>query len=228
MTGLSPDHIFSRIHRRYDRLNRVLSCGRDQAWRKRGVDCLPEGLILDLGGGTGVATPLFGSRRQVVALDPAWAMLAANPCTLRVVGKGESLPFAGNTFDGIFSAFVFRNLQSVEATVWEGFRVLRPGGTMVVVDAGRPIGRLARAVHRLGTALFSPVVGVLAGAVREYWYFHRSMDKLPHPEEMFAECPLTVDRLWRMGIMGGVYGVVLRKPPHSPSPSQPRSPASPS
>lgn len=211
MTGLSPDHIFSRIHRRYDRLNRLLSLGRDQAWRKRGVDRLPEGLILDLGGGTGAAMPLFDSRRQqVVALDPAWAMLSANPASLRVVGKGESLPFADDTFDGIFSAFVFRNLGSVDETLGEASRVLRPGGLMVVIDAARPTGRLARAVHRLATAAFAPLVGVLAGAVREYWYFHRSMDKLPHPEKMFADRPLRLERLWRMGILGGVYCAVLR------------------
>lgn len=214
MTGLSPDRIFSRIHRRYDRLNRLLSLGQDQAWRQRGVDRLPDGLILDLGGGTGVAMELFNSRQEVVALDPAWAMLAANPAPLRVVGKGEFLPFGDDSFDGIFSAFVFRNLGSVDETLSEACRVLRPGGAMVVVDAGRPTGRPARAVHRLGTAVFAPLVGVLAGAVREYWYFHRSMDKLPHPEEMFAHRPLQVERLWRMGMLNGVYGVVLRKPPH--------------
>ena len=214
MTGLSPDRIFSRIHRRYDRLNRLLSLGQDQAWRRRGVDCLPDGLILDLGGGTGVAMPLFNSRQEVVALDPTWPMLAANPARLRVVGKGEALPLGGDTFDGIFSAFVFRNLRSVDETLSEASRVLRPGGAMVVVDAGRPTGPLARTVHRLGTALFAPLVGVLAGAVREYWYFHRSMDKLPHPEEMFARGPLKVERIWRMGILNGVYGAVLRKPRH--------------
>ena len=161
-----------------------------------------------------MAMALFNSRQEVVALDPAWAMLAANPAGLRVVGKGESLPFGGDTFDGIFSAFVFRNLGSVDETLSEACRVLRPGGAMVVVDAGRPTGSLARAVHRLGTAMFAPLVGVLAGAVREYWYFHRSMDKLPQPEEMFAGGPLQVERLWRMGMLHGVYGVVLRKRPH--------------
>lgn len=212
MTGLSPDHIFSRIHRRYDRLNRVLSLGRDQAWRKQGVDLLPDGVILDLGAGTGVAMSLFRPDQEVVALDPAWPMLSVNPAPRRVVGKGEHLPFADDTFHGIWSAFVFRNLDSVDETLAEAARVLRPEGVMVVVDAGRPIGRIARSLHRMGTAAFSPLVGLLAGAVREYWYFHRSMDKLPHPEEMFNNGPLRIDKLWRMGMWGGVYGVALVKP----------------
>ena len=211
MTGLSPDHIFSRIHRRYDRCNRLLSCGRDQAWRKRGIDQLPDGMVLDLGAGTGVAMSLFRRGQKVVALDPAWPMLYLNPAPHRVVGKGESLPFADNSFDGVWSAFVFRNLESVGKALDEAARVLRPGGVMVVVDAGRPIGRLAGAVHRLGTAVVSPLVGVMAGAIWEYWYFHRSLDKLPHPEEMFRDGPLRVARLWRMGWFGGVYGVTLVK-----------------
>lgn len=211
MTELAPDRIFSRIHRRYDRLNRVLSLGRDQAWRRRGVTRLPDGLILDLGAGTGVAMSLFGADREVVALDPVWPMLAVNPAARKVVGKGEHLPFADDTFDGIWSAFVFRNLESVHRTLAEAARVLRPGGVMVVVDAGRPLGRVARRLHRTATAVVSPLVGLLAAAVPEYWYFHRSLDKLPHPEELFGDGPLQVRKLWRMGMWGGVYGVSLIK-----------------
>ena len=212
MTGLSPDRIFSRIHRRYDRLNRVLSFGQDQAWRKRGIAQLPDGMILDLGAGTGVAMSLFRADQEVVALDPVWPMLSVNPAGRKVVGKGEHLPFADHTFDGIWSAFVFRNLDSVRRTLAEAARVLRPGGVMVVVDAGRPLGGVARPLHRTGTAVVSPLVGLLAGAIREYWYFHRSLDKLPHPEEMFGDGPLQVRKLWRMGMWGGVYGVALVKP----------------
>ena len=156
MTAPSPEHIFSRIYQRYDRLNRVLSLGQDQAWRRQGISCLPDGLILDLGAGTGVAMPLFTERQQVVALDPVWPMLSINPAPQRVVGKGERLPFADGTFDGIWSAFVFRNLQSVEETLVEAARVLRPGGVMVVVDAGRPLNRLAAAGFTAREPRWSP------------------------------------------------------------------------
>ena len=153
--------------------------------------------------------PLFSGRQQVVALDPVWPMLSINPAPQRVVGKGERLPFADGTFDGIWSAFVFRNLQSVEETLVEAARVLRPGGVMVVVDAGRPLSRLAAPIHRTGTAMVTPLVGLLAGAVREYWYFHRSMDKLPHPEEMFRDGPSQS----RQAVANGDMGKRLRSDP---------------
>ena len=205
-----PREIFSRIAGRYDFLNKVLSFGREQEWRRRGVAHLPSGRILDLGSGTGAAAEVFGDR-DVVALDPVPEMLALSPIGERVVGFGESLPFADGSFDGAFSAYVFRNLVSIPDTLSEVARVLRPGGALVVVGLGRPRNVVLRWLHRIGSAVVLPLVGLLAGSPGEYWYLHRSLDKLPPPEEMFATGPLSLERVWRMGPLGFVYGAVLRK-----------------
>lgn len=205
-----PRAIFSRIAGRYDFLNKVLAFGQEQEWRRRGVVHLPEGLVLDLGSGTGAATPVFEGR-QVVALDPVVQMLALSPIESRVVGYGEELPFSDESFDGVFSAYVFRNLSSVEETLRECRRVLRPEGAVIVIGLGRPRDVVARLLHRIGSALFLPLVGLLAGSPGEYWYLHRSLDKLPPPEEMFEDGPLALERVWRMGPLGFVYGAVLRK-----------------
>jgi len=202
--------VFSRIARRYDGVNRILSLGRDGAWRRSAIAHLPPGRVLDLGAGTGAANREFGDR-QVVALDPVVAMLALNPESRRAAGYGEHLPFADGSFDAVFSAFVFRNLDSVPATLAEIHRVLRPGGTAAVVDLSRPLWAWQRRLHRLGTAVLLPVVGALAGSPREYWYLHRSLDKLPPPQALFAGGPLALEHLWRMGPLGFVCGVVLRK-----------------
>ncbi|MCP3998792.1 MAG: class I SAM-dependent methyltransferase, partial [bacterium] len=66
---MSNGSVFTDIADKYDRINRILSFGRDQAWRKRVIDMLPQGRLLDLGGGTGAANEVFGDR-EVVALDP--------------------------------------------------------------------------------------------------------------------------------------------------------------
>ena len=172
------------------------------------VDKLPQGRILDLGAGTGAANDIFGDR-EVVALDPAPTMLGRNPTRNRVVGVGELLPFGDGTFDAVFSAYVVRNLDSIEATVAEIARVLKPGGKAGIVDLGRPEVGGQRALQRMGSAVVLPAVGAASGARAEYTYLHHSLDKLPQPRELYADRPLDLLDVWRMGPFGFVYGVIL-------------------
>jgi len=161
---VSSREVFSRIARRYDRLNRILSLGHDDDWRRSAVAHLPPGRVLDLGAGTGAANPDLGDR-EIVALDPSPEMLALNPLVRRVVGKGERLPFPDGWFDGVFSAYVVRNLDSIPDTLSEVARVLRPGGVAAIVEGGQTMNPSAQdilqaleatawnkqaAAHRLG------------------------------------------------------------------------------
>jgi demethylmenaquinone methyltransferase/2-methoxy-6-polyprenyl-1,4-benzoquinol methylase len=204
------DPIFAKIARRYDRINRILSLGQERAWRATGVAQLETGVVLDLGCGTG-DTDFDG--RHVIGLDPVIEMLALSPVAARVVAVGEQIPLTGASVDGVFSGFVFRNLTSVDATLAEIERVLRPGTSAVVVDLSRPRNPILRWLHRLGTAIVLPLVGlVFAGAPGEYWYLHRTLDSLPQPEILYANGPLELEAVWRSGLFGFVYGVRLRKP----------------
>jgi demethylmenaquinone methyltransferase / 2-methoxy-6-polyprenyl-1,4-benzoquinol methylase len=203
------DPIFARIAARYDLINRVLSLGQETQWRSRGIEMLGPGTVLDLGCGTG-ATDFEG--RVVVGLDPVIEMLALSPVRDRVVGTGEALPFQDESLDAVFSGFVFRNLSSIDDTLAEIDRVMKPGSTAVVVDLTRPRNGVLRILHRIGTAVLLPLVGLLfAGAPREYWYLHRSLDSLPSPEALFQGHALIPEHIWRMGMFGFVYGVRLRK-----------------
>lgn len=207
---MSNGSVFADIAEKYDRINRILSLGQDQKWRRRVVDHLPGGRLLDLGGGTGAANAVFADR-DVWALDPSPEMLSLNDAAHRTVGIGEELPYADGSFDAVFSAYVFRNLDSVEQTLAESTRVLRTGGRLGVVGLGRPRGNAAASVHRAGTAVLLPLIGKLAKAPDEYGYLSESLDKLPPPEALFADTPLRRVELWRMGPLGFVYGVVLEK-----------------
>lgn len=207
---MANGRLFADIAAKYDRINRLLSLGQDQAWRQRVVQQLPSGRLLDLGAGTGAANPIL-DRFEVVALDPSPDMLARNHAVCRVVAAGEALPFAAGTFDAVFSAYVVRNLDSIDRTLGEVYRVLRPGGRLGIVDLGRPAQPFAARLHRAGSGVVLPLVGALAGARDEYLYLHRSLDKLPPPEELYAHTPLTIAELWRMGPLGFVHGLVLEK-----------------
>ena len=206
----ASDPIFAKIAARYDLINRLLSFGQERKWRRNGIEMLHPGRVLDLGCGTG-GTDFAG--RTIVGLDPVVEMLSLSSVPMRVVGVGESLPFRDESFDGVFSGFVFRNLTSVEEALAELKRVLRPGSAAVVVDLGRPRNPILRQLHRVGTAVVLPLVGLfLAAAPREYWYLHMTLDSLPPPEVLMEGHGLVVEEVWRMGLFGFVYGARLRKP----------------
>lgn len=170
---------------------------------------LELGSVLDLGCGTG-DTDFEG--RTVVGLDPVIEMLSLSPVESTTVGVGEALPFRDGSFDGVFSAYVFRNLTSVDQTLAEMARVLRPGSAAVVIGLSRPVNPILKVVHRIGTAITLPLVGLLfAGAPREYWYLHKSLDALPPPEQMLDGHSLELEEVWRSGLFGFVYGARLRK-----------------
>jgi demethylmenaquinone methyltransferase/2-methoxy-6-polyprenyl-1,4-benzoquinol methylase len=207
---MSNGDVFSDIAGRYDRLNMILSLGRDQAWRRTAIDRLPSGRILDLGAGTGAANGVFGDR-DVVAVDPAPEMLALNDAPHRLVAVGEALPLAEESFDAVFSAYVFRNLDSVDATLSEIHRVLRPGGMVGIVDLGRPTGSVQRSIHRTGTSVVLPLAGMTIGAREEYAYLHRTLDKHPIPEVLLGSSLLRLVDTWRLGPMGFVWGALLAK-----------------
>lgn len=212
MTETSNREIFARVARRYDFINRVLSLGQDQNWRQTAARHLPPGRVLDLGSGTGAALPVLAGR-VVVALDPVAEMLGLSEVHSRVVAVGEKLPFPDQSFDGVFSAYVFRNLTSVDETLAEIYRVLRPGGVAAIVDLARPEKAWQRALHRMGTSALLPLAGLAVGAPGEYRYLHHSLDKLPPPEELLSKSELHIEKLWRMGPFGFVYGAVLTRPP---------------
>ncbi len=207
---MSNGVVFRDIADKYDRLNAVLSLGQDQKWRNTVVSRLPQGRLLDLGAGTGAANEIFGDR-EVVALDPAPEMLDLNDERQRVVAVGEGLPFADGSFDAVFSAYVFRNLDSVDTTMAEIARVLRPGGMAGIIDLGRPTGSVTSRVHRAGTAVVLPLAGMSIGAREEYVYLHRTLDKHPPPEQLLADTPLSLDATWRLGPMGFVWAALLSK-----------------
>lgn len=206
----NSDGVFTEIAGTYDFINKVLSFGQEQNWRRRAIAELQGSQLLDLGSGTGAALPALAGY-QVVGLDPEAAMLRISPIRNKVVGYGESLPFPDASFDAVFSAYVFRNLTSVDDTLAEIHRVLKPGGKAAIVDLGRPKNRWLAKLHRAGSALVLPVIGALVGGRESYRYLHRSLDKLPPAEELFSGGPLSVEKIWRMGMFGFVYGVVLVK-----------------
>jgi demethylmenaquinone methyltransferase / 2-methoxy-6-polyprenyl-1,4-benzoquinol methylase len=137
----------------YDAINRAMSLGTD--WRYR-LDALRradvrEGMsFLDVGCGTGIAAEhaqrLVGPSGMVIGIDPSAGMLAEavkrNVANV-VQGVGERLPFANNTFDFVCMSFALRHVADLLTTFKEYNRVLKPGGTVLLLEMTPPTGTIA-------------------------------------------------------------------------------------
>lgn len=199
--------MFDRIARRYDMLNRVLSLGLDQRWRRLTVAALrlePDHRVLDLATGTGdLALAMLRScpGASVFGLDPSPAMLEVarhkweqqsaadgmTPAALELgVGEAEALPFDDGDFDAVAIAFGLRNVPDRERGLREMARVTRPGGRIAILELGEPRGPVLGRLARLHIHVILPRIGALLSGSREYRYLEKSIAAFPPPEQVTA------------------------------------------
>ena len=130
----------------YDRINRFATFGQDKKWRRMVRSRLPkEGRILEVGCGPGTFAEMVPDR-DLTCLDPIPAMLAVakkrvndnrNEPAEFVEATAEDMPFEDESFEGVCSLFSFRDWYDKRAGLAEVKRVLRPGGTLVIVDPAK-------------------------------------------------------------------------------------------
>ena len=176
--------MFDTIAPRYDLMNRLMTFGLDQAWRRGAVGSLAlpvDSLVLDLACGTGDLSRLARkSGYRVVGADLSAGMLAANGASTPLVeADGSRLPFVDGAFDGLVCGYALRNFTDLAATLAECARVLRAGGRLAVLEVDAPTSRLWRAGYDVW---FNRAVPALGGALSDkeaYHYLPRSVAYLP-------------------------------------------------
>lgn len=195
--------MFDRIASHYDRLNHLMSLGLHRVWRRQAVQhLLARGgrEFLDIGCGTGdVALMILqtGSTARVTGIDPATGMLALAMAKTRKAGLMEravyqegdalALPYPAGAFDGIACAFVLRNLTDRARAFAEMRRVLRPGGTLAILELTRPRCAVLNLIHKTYTCGLIPLLGRLLSRERAYQYLADTIDQFPLPEVIVAE-----------------------------------------
>lgn len=205
--GEKIQQMFGAIAPRYDFLNRLLSFGIDRRWRTKAVRLLKyrEGSrILDVATGTGdvaleIARRTPGSVRITGAdfcremIDLGAVKVAASPYAGRIdlkVAPCEDLPFADDTFDSITIAFGIRNVVDRKLGLAEMWRVLRPGGRMIILEFSTPRSQLFRQLYYFYFRRLLPVVGGLFSRYNAYKYLPDSVLEFPSQEDfsrMIAE-----------------------------------------
>jgi len=184
------EEMFDRVAPGYDRMNRIISLGRDTRWRKRTVEALglPRGsLVLDLACGTGdLCRDLADAGYRAVGIDFSAGMLArAHTDAPLVRGDAQALPLRDRAVDGVVCGFALRNFVEVRAVFDECARVLRPGGRFAALDAAVPERVIMRAGNTVWFRGAVPLLGrFLARDADAYRYLPRSTAYLPPPRAL--------------------------------------------
>ena len=224
--------MFDRIAGLYDRMNTVMTAGLHHQWRRRAADMAalsPGGRALDVATGTGdLALELaerVGPGGEVVATDFSERMLElarakasarAHDGGSRVViqpANALELPFADGEFDAATVGFGARNFSDLEQGLREMARVVRTGGTVVVLEITTPQRPPLSLFFELWFDHIVPALGRLAGDAQAYSYLPNSVRRFPGPRELaetMSRCGLERIRyvLTAGGIIALHHGVV--------------------
>lgn len=195
------ERMFARIAPGYDRVNRVMTFGLDQGWRRQVVALVAPpvgGVTLDVGTGTGDFLPelaawtrtglAVGVDFTIPMMTAGWPKLASLGARAAFVGGDAlSLPFPDEVFDAISTGFVMRNVADIAQAFREMYRVARPGAVLACLEVARPRSRLIRLGHRLYFEGVVPWIGqLLGGDRRAYTYLPQSARAFPAPERLAA------------------------------------------
>lgn len=199
--------IFNDIAPKYDLLNHLLSLNIDKGWRRKAMCCVEEdgkGHLLDVACGTGdfsIAACRAGVR-QVTGIDISANMVnigrkkvaeagLAGQIDLRS-GDSEAMEFGDNTFDTVTVAFGVRNFEHLEQGLREMYRVLRPGGKVIILEFSMPEHFPMKQLYKFYFRRVLPVVGGwVSGNRGAYTYLPESVMKFPQGRaflDIMARC----------------------------------------
>jgi len=194
-------NMFDRIAERYNVMNRLMTAGQDQRWRRFVIKqaAIPrDGSVLDLATGTGdIAFEALHAEPSATVVGADFSLPMMIVGQRNTLGKhvewcgadAMNLPFADEAFDAVTSGYLVRNVIDIQQTLHEQLRVLKPGGRIVILDTSPPPPGLLRPFIKIHLKYIIPFMGRLISGKNgadAYKYLPESTHSFKTPQELEA------------------------------------------
>ena len=190
--------VFSKVYRKYDLMNDIMSFGIHRVWKERFIDWMnpaQDAKLIDVASGTGDIAKLFSKRNrnipEITCIEPNDEMFQEGKNNLKdyknikwIKAKAESLPVKDNVYDFYSISYGIRNVTDVNKTLKEAYRVLKPGGRFMCLEFSKIDNEMINFLYQNYSKTI-PIIGkYIVGSSEPYDYLIKSINQFYSQNEL--------------------------------------------
>ena len=190
--------VFSKVHKKYDLMNDIMSLGVHRIWKSKFIDWMNPHVnskLIDVASGTGDIAKLFSKRNnnfsKITCVEPNNEMLEVGEKNLKklkninwVKAQAEKLPVKDNTYDYYSISYGIRNVTDINKTLREAYRVLKPGGRFMCLEFSKIDNETLKFFYKQYSKTI-PIIGkYVVGDAQPYEYLIKSIDQFYNQKQM--------------------------------------------
>ena len=190
--------VFSRVHKKYDLMNDIMSLGVHRVWKNKLIDWMNPQLnqsLIDVASGTGDIAKLFSKKynnsARITCVEPNDEMYFAGKSNLENFknikwhkAKAEKLPFKNDTYDFYTISYGIRNVSDINLSLKEALRVLKPGGRFMCLEFSKIDNEMINLIYQKYSKIIPFVGKYIVGSSKPYDYLIKSIDEFYSQDEL--------------------------------------------
>ena len=190
--------VFSRVYKKYDLMNDIMSLGVHRIWKSKLIDWINPQLnqnLVDVASGTGDIAKLFSKKNnnlsQIACVEPNDEMYFAGKSNLEnfknikwYKAKAEKLPFKNDTYDFYTISYGIRNVSDINLSLKEALRVLKPGGRFMCLEFSRIDNEMINLIYQKYSKIIPFVGKYIVGSSKPYDYLIKSINEFYSQDEL--------------------------------------------
>ena len=190
--------VFSRVYKKYDLMNDIMSLGVHRIWKNKLIDWMNPQLnqnLIDVASGTGDIAKLFSKKynnsAQITCVEPNDEMYFAGKSNLEnfknikwYKAKAEKLPFKNDTYDFYTISYGIRNVSDINLSLKEALRVLKPGGRFMCLEFSKIDNEMINLIYQKYSKIIPFVGKYIVGSSKPYDYLIKSINEFYSQDEL--------------------------------------------